>query len=36
MTANKAPRQERKGVQFNGADAAEQLAAALRKEGVAA
>jgi electron transfer flavoprotein beta subunit len=35
MTGNKAPKQERKGILFAGADAAEQLAAALRKEGVA-
>lgn len=35
MTANKAPKQDRKNVVFNGADAAEQLVAALRKEGVA-
>jgi len=35
MTANKAPKQERKNVIFSGADAAEQLAHALRKEGVA-
>lgn len=35
MTSNKAPKQERKNVVFAGADAAEQLAAALRKEGVA-
>ena len=35
MTGNKAPKQERKGVVFNGADAAEQLVAALKKEGVA-
>ena len=35
MTANKAPKQERKNVLFSGADAAEQLVAALRKEGVA-
>ncbi|MCA1818989.1 MAG: electron transfer flavoprotein subunit beta/FixA family protein [Halobacteriales archaeon] len=34
MTANKAPKQERKNVLFAGADAAEQLVAALRKEGV--
>jgi len=36
MTGNKAPKQERKGVLFSGADAAEQLVAALKKEGVAA
>ncbi|MES2155974.1 MAG: electron transfer flavoprotein subunit beta/FixA family protein [bacterium] len=35
MTANKAPKQERKNVVFSGADAAEQLAQALKKEGVA-
>jgi len=35
MTSNKAPKQERKNVVFSGADAAEQLAAALKKEGVA-
>jgi electron transfer flavoprotein beta subunit len=35
MTANKAPKQERKNVLFSGADAVEQLAAALKKEGVA-
>jgi electron transfer flavoprotein beta subunit len=35
MTSNKAPKQERKNVMFSGADAVEQLAAALRKEGVA-
>jgi electron transfer flavoprotein alpha/beta subunit len=35
MTGNKAPKQERKGIVFSGADAAEQLVAALRKEGVA-
>ena len=35
MTGNKAPKQERKGIQFSGTDAVEQLAAALRKEGVA-
>ncbi len=35
MTSNKAPKQERKNILFTGADAAEQLAAALRKEGVA-
>ena len=35
MTANKAPKQERKGIVFSGADAPEQLVAALRKEGVA-
>ena len=35
MTGNKAPKQERKGVVFAGADAAEQLVAALKKEGVA-
>jgi electron transfer flavoprotein beta subunit len=35
MTANKAPKQERKNVVFTGNDAADQLAAALRKEGVA-
>jgi electron transfer flavoprotein beta subunit len=34
MTGNKAPKQERKGILFSGADAAEQLVAALRKEGV--
>jgi electron transfer flavoprotein beta subunit len=36
MTGNKAPKQERKGILFSGTDAAEQLAAALKKEGVAA
>jgi electron transfer flavoprotein alpha/beta subunit len=35
MTGNKAPKQERKGILFSGADAAEQLVAALKKEGVA-
>ncbi|MEA3189799.1 MAG: electron transfer flavoprotein beta subunit [Thermoplasmata archaeon] len=35
MTSNKAPKQDRKNVVFNGADAPEQLLAALRKEGVA-
>jgi electron transfer flavoprotein beta subunit len=35
MAGNKAPKQERKGIVFNGADAAEQLVAALKKEGVA-
>ncbi len=35
MAANVAPKQDRKNVVFSGADAAEQLAAALRKEGVA-
>ncbi len=35
MTGNKAPKQERKGIVFSGADAPEQLVAALRKEGVA-
>jgi electron transfer flavoprotein beta subunit len=34
MTANVAPKQDRKNVVFAGADAAERLAAALRKEGV--
>jgi electron transfer flavoprotein beta subunit len=36
MTANKAPKQDRKNVVFSGNDAPEQLVAALRKEGVAA
>ncbi len=35
MTSNKAPKQERKNVVFSGTDAPEQLAAALKKEGVA-
>ena len=35
MTANVAPKQDRKNIIFSGADAVEQLAAALRKEGVA-
>jgi len=35
MTSNKAPKQERKNVLFTGADAAEQLVAVLRKEGLA-
>jgi electron transfer flavoprotein beta subunit len=35
MTGNKAPKQERKGIVFSGADAPEQLVAALKKEGVA-
>lgn len=35
MTSNKAPKQERKNIVFNGADAVDQLVAALRKEGVA-
>jgi electron transfer flavoprotein beta subunit len=35
MVANKAPKQDRKGIVIQGADAAEQLVAALRKEGVA-
>jgi electron transfer flavoprotein beta subunit len=35
MTSNKAPKQERKNIAFTGTDAPEQLAAALRKEGVA-
>ncbi|MEK6986394.1 MAG: electron transfer flavoprotein subunit beta/FixA family protein [Candidatus Thermoplasmatota archaeon] len=35
MTGNKAPKQERKNILFTGTDAAEQLAAALKKEGVA-
>jgi electron transfer flavoprotein beta subunit len=34
MTGNKAPKQERKNIIFSGADATEQLVAALRKEGV--
>lgn len=35
MTGNKAPKQDRKNIQFSGADAVEQLAAAIRKEGLA-
>ncbi len=35
MTSNKAPKQDRKNILFSGVDAAEQLVAALRKEGVA-
>lgn len=35
MTANKAPKQDRKNIVFNGTDAVEQLVAALKKEGVA-
>lgn len=35
MKSNQAPKQDRKKVLFTGADATEQLAAALRKEGVA-
>ncbi len=35
MTGNKAPKQDRKNVVFSGADAVEQLVAALKKEGVA-
>lgn len=35
MTANKAPKQDRKKIVFAGADAVQQLAAALKKEGVA-
>ena len=35
MTGNKAPKQERKNILFSGADAAEQLAAAMKKEGLA-